>query len=169
MTTDEPRQDQAGGVLLPLVVAIVLVVVAVATIWRSIGLDYWTALGPGPGFLPFWIGVLLLGLSIGWSVRTFRARRRSTDTDTDTPLDVRRLVVVVVSLVALATLLEVLGYQLSMALFLFFHLKVLGRRGWLLSVAIALAGSFGVFTVFTRLLTVDLPTSSIDVLRGVGF
>jgi putative tricarboxylic transport membrane protein len=33
-------------------------------LWQSFSLDYYTSLGPGPGFLPLWVSVLLLVLSI---------------------------------------------------------------------------------------------------------
>src|SRR5690606_30649847 len=128
---------------------------------RSLG--YWTELGPGPGFFPFWLGAVLAVLGAGWLVVEVRARRAGSsgaplvERPAESPAETAgsqaysmpTVVAIVVSLCLLAALLEVLGYQLSMLVFLLFHLLVLGRRGVLLSSTLAVAGSFGVFLVFT--------------------
>lgn len=162
---------------LPVVVAGLVVCVGVAALLGSPPLGYWTELGPGPGFFPFWMGVLLTALGSAWLVkelRSWRSRRlgeagRLPAGDEEAPAySLRTVIGIVVSLCVLAASLEVVGYQLSMLVFLLFHLLVLGRRGPLLSMGIAVAGSFGVFVAFTRLLTVPLPPSSIPLLRDLG-
>jgi putative tricarboxylic transport membrane protein len=144
---------------------------------------YWTALGPGPGFFPRWLGGLLVLLGAAWLVQLWRGHPGSVSVEAGEPIaapsvlspeeeppaySLPTVVAIVVSLCVLAAVLEPLGYQLSLLLFLLFHLLVLGRRRLLLSAAIALAGSFGVFTAFTRLLGVPLPTASIPLLRDLG-
>lgn len=155
-------------------VAAVVAVLGAVTIFGSLPLGYWTALGPGPGFFPLWLGILLAVLGAVWAVTEVRSWRsdapaRTADDQEEPPeYSLRIASAIVISLVVLATCLEVLGYQLSMLCFLLFHLLVLGKRGLLLSVVIAVVGSFGVFTVFTLLLGVPLPASSIPLLRGFG-
>lgn len=175
-----------------IVVAGLVLVLGVATAWGGWQLDYWTPLGPGPGFFPFWLGLLLGLLGAIWIGSDLRARRRTharvlaavenqpeetpgasvapptTEGEDEQPYDLRTSAAIVVSLCILAGLLDVIGYQLSMLLFLFFHLFVMGRRGLLLALVISLAGSFGVFVIFTRLLTVALPTASIPFLAQLG-
>lgn len=142
---------------------------------RSLG--YWTPLGPGPGFFPFWLGALLIVLAAGWFVSDLRSWRGAragelgpaTEEMEEAPAySLPTVTAIVISLCVLAALLEVLGYQLSMLLFLLYHLLVLGRRGLLLSVTLAAVGSFGVFVAFTQLLSVPLPASSIPLLRNLG-
>lgn len=163
--------------------AVLVIVVGAAAAVASRDLGYWTELGPGPGFFPLWLGVLLSVCGVIWLARVVRRHRRvTTSEEPPAPVATKKLapeedapqysvptvVAIVVSLCVLAGLLEVLGYQLSMLLFLLFHLLVLGRRRLLLSAALSVAGSFGVFVVFTRLLGVPLPASSIPFLRGLG-
>ncbi|GAB3440982.1 tripartite tricarboxylate transporter TctB family protein [Actinophytocola sediminis] len=160
---------------LPAVMAALVVVVGGAAAVAALNLQYWTEFGPGPGFFPLWLGVLLVVFGAIWFAtlqrgpvepRTESAPDEAPQTTGDhSPATV---VAIVVSLCVLAGVLEVLGYQLSMLLFLLFHLLVLGRRGVLLSSVISLAGSFGVFLIFTRLLSVSLPASSIPFLRDLG-
>ena len=156
------------------IVAAIIACVGVTTIVGSLPLGYWTALGPGPGFFPLWLGILLAMLGVAWAVTEVRSWRagvssRPASAEEEPPeYSLPTAAAIVASLVILAACLEVLGYQLSMLFFLLFHLLVLGKRGLLLSAVIAVAGSFGVFMVFTLLLGVPLPASSIPLLRGMG-
>ncbi len=68
---------------------------------------------------------------------------------------------IVGGLILLAALMDLLGFQISMALFLFAELMWLGRQKWWLSAVIALVGSVGTFVLFDRVLGVLLPLSSL--------
>lgn len=167
-------------------VAAWVMLVGAAAALAARDLEYWTSLGPGPGFFPLWLGVLLFVFGGIWMAQLVRRQRRDNAPadpgaaesvaepeglavdETPPEFSLPTVVAIVVSLCVLAAVLEVLGYQLSMFLFLMFHLLVLGRRRLLLSLVISLAGSFGVFVVFTRLLTVPLPASSIPFLQSLG-
>ena len=169
---------------LALIMGVLVVLVGAAAIVGSVDLGYWTSLGPGPGFFPLCLGVLLCVLGSAWLIQQRRGRhvaaRDGDSAGAGMPVgpgaeaeeapeySLPTVVAIVVSLCVLAATLELLGYQLAMFLFLLFHLLVLGRRRLLLSLVIALAGSFGVFVVFTRLLGVPLPASSVPFLAGLG-
>jgi putative tricarboxylic transport membrane protein len=184
---DEVAQSADSGASveptrLSIVVGVLICLLGIATLFGSLNLGYWDALGPGPGFFPFWLGTILTVLSAAWVLQTVRASRAAAtspgttaspqpaadEQDAPPEYDLKTVVAIVVSLCFLAGVLETLGYQLSMLLFLLFHLMVLGRRGWLLSIVIAVAGSFGVFAVFTELLQVALPASTLPGLIDLG-
>lgn len=166
------------------ITAALVVVVGASAAVGSHDLGYWTDLGPGPGFFPMWLGVLLCVCGATWLAQTVRRQRRSTTVSDESPApeatevvatgeeapqySLPTVIAIVVSLCVLAGMLEILGYQLSMLLFLLFHLLVLGRRRLLLSAVLSVVGSFGVFVVFTRLLSVPLPASSVPFLRDLG-
>ena len=38
-------------------------------VWESWNLEYYTQLGPGAGFFPLWLGVIMGGLSLIWLVQ----------------------------------------------------------------------------------------------------
>jgi putative tricarboxylic transport membrane protein len=134
---------------------------------RSLGL--WTDLGPGPGLLPLLLGIALLALTGIWVVQTLLQRRQDTDdARPDAPLDRTYVVGVVGGLILLAAVRDLVGFQISMALFLFAELKWLGRQRWWIAAVIALVGSVGTFVLFDRVLGVQLPLSSLPVLAGVG-
>ena len=137
---------------------------------RSLGL--WTTLGPGPGLLPLILGIALLGLTAAWIVQTVAARRRGADEAADPHvgerLDRPYSLGIVGGLILLAALMDLLGFQISMAVFLFVELIWLGRQKWWLAAVVALIGSVGTFVLFDRVLGVALPLSSLPVLSGLG-
>ncbi|GAA1209554.1 tripartite tricarboxylate transporter TctB family protein [Prauserella alba] len=177
---------ERGHRLLATFMACAVIAVGVAAFVGSRAYQYWTALGPGPGFFPSWLGGLLAVFGAVWLAQLWRTGRdragaahsssgeggapsaQASEVEAAPAYSLPTVVAIVVSLCVVAAVLNPLGYQLSMLLFLLFHLIVLGRRGLLLSTVIALGGSFGVFVVFTRMLSVPLPTASIPFLSGLG-
>src|SRR6266487_4511200 len=109
-------------------------------------LDYslMDALGPGPGFFPFWLSLLGAALTVAILAET----ARSHDIDTGSILLSRQAAWqvgrVLIALGAAAALLEPLGFRLTMLLFIAGLLFALGARSPFAILLTALAGSFGV-------------------------
>jgi putative tricarboxylic transport membrane protein len=141
------------------ILGLVLLAVAVLAGREAVELTYWTALGPGPGFFPFWLSVLLGTLSLLLCVRSLPSLRSGKREPAlpDRHL-MARLAIVVGALGGAVVLLEPLGFRLAMLAMYLVVLYGLGRRDFLTSPLIALLGSFGTFHVFTQWLAVPLPT-----------
>ncbi|RKR12720.1 tripartite tricarboxylate transporter TctB family protein [Arthrobacter oryzae] len=137
--------------------------VGVYVLVSSVDLGLWTSLGPGPGLFPFAMGGVLVAMSALWLVQELRRPSEKAE-----GIDRGMVVSVVVSLVLLASVMDLLGFQLSMFLFLLYHLKLRGRRTWMTSVVIALAGSVGAFYAFNYGLNVALPVSAFTPLNLIG-
>lgn len=137
--------------------------VGVYVLISSVGLGLWTSLGPGPGLFPFAMGAVLAAMSVLWLVQELRR-------PSETPEGVDRglVIAVVLSLAILAAVMDLIGFQLSMFLFLMYHLKVRGRRSWISSLITALAGSVGAYYAFYYGLNVSLPVSAFPVLNTIG-
>jgi putative tricarboxylic transport membrane protein len=129
----------------------------------SVNLGLWTSLGPGPGLFPFAMGAVLAAMSVLWLQQELKKPSAAGE-----GVDRGLVVAVVVSLVVLAAVLDLLGFQLSMFLFLMYHLKIRGKRTWISSLIIALAGSVGAFYAFNYGLNVALPVSAIPALNLIG-
>lgn len=126
--------------------------------FESLQLSLRDALGPGPGFFPFWLGVLGGVLSV-ILLAQLAADREGVGEGTLTfdRAGVRSVVHVLVGLTAATALLELVGFRLSMLLLIVYLFAALGVRNWVAIILFALAGSFGVFHVFFGLLKVPLP------------
>ena len=131
---------------------------------ESLRLRYYTPLGPGPGFFPLWLSVLMaiLGAAMFWRA-TFSAPEGMP---ADFYADRRgylRMAAVVGALAGIVMLLEPLGFRLAMLAFYLFVLTALGRGHWLTAGIIALTGSFGVYYVFVHWLAVPLPIGFLGI------
>jgi putative tricarboxylic transport membrane protein len=126
--------------------------------FESFQLSLSDALGPGPGFFPFWLGVLGGVLAL---VLLVQLQQGKTEVGADAiALDrtgTRNAALVLAGLIAATAALELAGFRLAMFALLVYLLLVLGVRRWLAIALFAAAGSFGVFYVFYELLKVPLP------------
>jgi hypothetical protein len=129
----------------------------------SVGLGLWTSLGPGPGLFPLAMGAVLVAMSAIWLVQELRRPSEAAE-----GADRGLVIAVVLSLIVLAAVMDLLGFQLSMFLFLMYHLKLRSRRSWVSSLIIALAGSVGAFYAFNYGLNVALPVSAFPLLNTIG-
>jgi putative tricarboxylic transport membrane protein len=120
--------------------------------FESLRLSLRDALGPGPGFFPFWLSVA--GIALGLVLLAQLHRQSESESLT---FELRPVALVLGGLVVATALLEVLGFRIAMLLLLVYLLVALGARNWVAIGLVALGGSFGVFHVFTGLLKVQLP------------
>ena len=119
-------------------------------------------LGPGPGFFPFWLGVLGGGLAVLLLVQLHRGRVDLGEQSlTFERAGVRSVVLVMVGLVIATALLEVIGFRISMLLLIAGLLVLLGAKSKVAIALCAVAGSFGVYHVFYDALKVPLPAGII--------
>src|SRR5262245_12353041 len=95
---------------------------------------------PGPGFFPFWAGVVLGLLSLILLLNSLR----KSDTLSLSGLKSWKLLLVAGALLAYLLLLETLGFLTITFLFLFLLLR-LEYKGWMFSAASALAGAVAAY------------------------
>jgi putative tricarboxylic transport membrane protein len=140
------------------ITSVVAMLVAVLVARESLRLRYYTLLGPGPGFFPLWLSILLaiLAAAMFWQATFGKPEAMPADFYADRS-GYLQIGAVVAALVGVILLMEPLGFCLVMLGFYLFLLTVLGRQHWLLTGIIALAGSLGVYLVFVKWLATPLP------------
>ena len=107
---------------------------------------------PGPGFFPFWGGVMLGLLSL---IRLFNSLKDS-HTVSLTGLKSSKLLLVTGALIAYLLLLEMLGFMTVTFLFLLLLFRI-EYKGWLFNSVLALAGAFSAYALFQLWLKTQLP------------
>jgi len=117
---------------------------------------YWGENGPGPAFLPFWLGLVMALLATMLLVGALRSRDPG-EAWLPRGEGLGRLVLVIGATVAFVALLGVLGMTIATVLFLLFLVRFLDRQQWLLSISVALAVAALNYLVFAYWLRVPLP------------
>ena len=140
---------------------------AFAIFWLVVSFEYpyKDRLGPGPGFFPFWLSLITVGLALALLVQTSLARSSAEGSAALLPerQGALRILVILVALVGSLALLDPLGFRISLFLFLLFLPFALGERTWWVTLIFAAAGSFGVFHVFYYWLKVPLPVGVLGI------
>ena len=143
-----------------------MLVFCVFAMWQSLLLSLTDRLGPGPGFFPFWLGLIGTGIAIALLVTTFREAADPADADGDADAGTHvlprgagatRWLAIVGALAAVTLVMDYVGFRLSMLVFNVALVVALGERRWWIIAIFAVLGSYGVFYVFTTWLDVLLP------------
>jgi putative tricarboxylic transport membrane protein len=146
------------------ITGIVLLAMSAFVLAEALELRYYTRLGPGPGFFPVWLAVLLaiLAAAMFWQATFGRTDAMPDDFFADRR-GYLRIGAVLAALVWVIAVMDSLGFCLTMLAFYVVLLQVLGRQHPVVTAAIALAGSFGVYYVFVHWLAVSLPAGMLAV------
>jgi putative tricarboxylic transport membrane protein len=140
------------------VACICLLGIFLAALATSLDYSLTDALGPGPGFFPFWLSLIGIALTVAILAQIARGQDLADATVKVLPdRQTAQAGLVLVALIVGAALLEPLGFRLTMLLFIASLLFALGARSPAAISLTALAGSFGVFHAFYYWLKVPLP------------
>src|SRR5712692_6758782 len=130
-----------------------LVLFALLVILESRHLPLGTFRQPGPAFVPILLALLLLIFAVFVVLTGSRAPLLSSIRWTEW----RHAVAILGASIFSVFAVERLGYRFTVLLVLTFLVKIVEKRGWLLSLAFAFAMSFGSFFLFYTILRVPLP------------
>jgi putative tricarboxylic transport membrane protein len=120
--------------------------------------SFWGENGPGPAFLPFWLGLLMALLAAALLVGAVRSRDPGPEW-LPRGDGLRRLVVVLGATVAFVALLNVIGMTIGTVLFLVLLMRYPDRQPWPRTIAVSVAVAGLNFLVFAHWLHVPLPES----------
>jgi putative tricarboxylic transport membrane protein len=114
---------------------------------------------PGSGFFPTMIGGILSALSLALLSATALGKMRAMETQPfwKEPNSWVKVSLVVASLIFYMAFLEYLGYIATTIVFILFLLRFVGKKGWGISLAMALLVSLGSYALFKMALGVYLP------------
>lgn len=144
-----------------IVMAILMAALSVALMIKSAELNIgWVAeRGPGAGAWPFWLSTGMLVCCLITIKRWFggtTVESRSTEpyvAKSALPM----ILMTIGALIALLLLTQWIGIYFALILFLLFYFKVMGRHGWLATLAFVIVTPVVVFCLFEWALTIPLP------------
>ena len=118
--------------------------------------QWWGSGGPGPAFVPFWLGLVMALLAFGFLVRSLR---RTLPGPSWFPRGegLRDMLVVLVVTIAFVALLDVTGMVIGTALYLAVLIRYLGKHAWWVTFSVAIGTAIGTWLVFVHWLHVPMP------------
>ena len=151
------------------IAALCITLLGITTIALARQLPYEAEYGPGPGFLPFWLGVTFVVLSVfllrsalklplGAPPAVEDAERGSRETFFQfTPGARTSWLIFFVSTIAVSLMFERLGFAVSIGLFMLVTMRWVARQSWPSTIALTLATPLVLYIGFARLLMVPIP------------
>jgi putative tricarboxylic transport membrane protein len=136
---------------------VVLALGAAVTFFAS-RLEYMSEFGPGPGFLPLWLGIALIGSSLGVIFTVLRRQDR-----TGIFFKPRtRVGLKILGLIVLTYLfLPVFGFSVGLALFTATSMLLIGKHRWISCGVTAAVTAVAIRLIFAVWLSIPLPTGLI--------
>ena len=133
----------------------VVLLLGLSIVFFSSQLPYSSDFGPGPGFLPFWLGIGIAGCAVLVLMKILKQRNRTEVFFKPlTKLGVQMLVMIVVAYF----LLPYLGFSVGLALFTATAMRVIGKHSMLMCGLTAIGTAIGIHFVFGEWLSIPLPT-----------
>jgi hypothetical protein len=136
-----------------------LAATGIFVVWRSLTLSYLDEFGPGPGFLPRWMGLLLTVLAASLVVSAVRSRVDDAATRSDRR-GLLRVFIAASGLIAVAAALEWTGFFAGFAVLSFFLVYIVERRSLAASIAVSASMTLGFFLIFRLILPLPLPVGA---------
>ena len=133
---------------------------ALGLVWLSgsLGMPFWEGFAPQSGFLPFFYGLLLAGLTLAILIGTWFERRAAQDAE-----PVGKPLVILVALTAAAIGVEVAGFGVAVFLLLLFLFAAVERLPVIKSLIVAGATTAALILIFRTWLAVPLPAGPLGI------
>jgi len=151
------------------IVALVLLAVGIVVIFESRRLGSgWTSDGPGSGYFPFWIGVILLISAVGILYQALISKDRNTEVFVDR-VQIRRVLSVLLPATVYVFMVGLLGLYVASAIYIALFMIILGKYSRVKSVLVALIVNTVFFLMFEVWFKVPLFKGALDPLRFLGY
>jgi putative tricarboxylic transport membrane protein len=111
---------------------------------------------PGPGSLPFIVGLISIGLSFIVFVQAFTKKSAAKEKFFPQQSSLPKLILALISLFIYGFLLKPIGFVLTTLVFLIFVLRLVGHEKWITAVSFSLLTAVLSYLLFTAL-QVQLP------------
>ena len=171
--SETPEHEPAEGVVrvavVDAVVAALVMVLGGVVLYgsRKLGSE-WTTDGPGSGYFPFYIGVILLISGLGVLYESFNNPKAKHQIFVDR-VQIVRVLQVLIPAVIYVGVVQLLGLYVASAIYIALFMVVLGKYSWIKSVVTALVVNVTFFLMFEVWFKVPLFKGNFDLLSGLGY
>jgi uncharacterized membrane protein len=137
-----------------LVGGLVVLLLGIAIVFFSYQLPYESEYGPGPGFLPLWLGIVLIGSAVFVLLNILRKHvKADTFLKPGTKQSAMMFILIFISFL----LLPLLGFAVGLAFFCGLTMRVMGKHSWMACSFTTVGLAIGIHFVFGQWLNIPLP------------
>src|SRR2546426_484008 len=141
--------------------------IAIVVQARSVG-SGWSVGKPQPGFLPFWLGLLLGICGVIVLGQALASEKPSLHAFFEGRTGLASVLKVSVSGIGMLVLIYLVGFYTATLVYVFAYTRFVGKHPWAVAIALSLAISFGSFYVFEHVLAILLPRGIYTIIPFFG-
>lgn len=138
--------DLIGGVF--------VLIFGLAVVFFSSQLNYYSEFGPGPGFLPLWVGIIITACAIYVIIDLLK---KHAGTGEFFKLRTRLGLQIFITIIITFLLLPLLGFSIGLALFIGVTMRMMGKHRWVPCGLTVIVTAIGIRFIFISWLTIPLP------------
>lgn len=169
---NESIGDSRSGIatnIVEAVVAFIVLVIGVVVVYGSLKLGAgWTSDGPGAGYFPFYIGLVLSISGAGILLQALLSKNRNTEVFVDRE-QLNRVLSVLIPAAVYILAIQFLGLYIASAIYIAVFMVMLGKFSRVKSIIIALSVNVLFFFMFEVWFKVPLYKGKFDLLSFLGY
>lgn len=151
------------------VIALLILILGVTVVMSAMDLGHrWGTDGPGSGYFPFYIGVILTICSGVIFFQALFGKNKNTEIFVDSE-QLKRVLTVLIPAALFVASIEFLGMYVANALYIALFMIILGKNSILKSVLVGLGTQIVFFMAFEVWFKVPLYKGSLDLLGFLGY
>ena len=170
-SSQEPAAERTGVPTFAVEAAVAALVLLMGLVVifgsRKLG-SGWTSDGPGAGYFPFYIGLILCISGLGTMYQSLMGKKRNTDIFVDGE-QIRRVLQVLIPATVYVIAIQVLGLYIASAIYIAGFMIILGKFGKAKSIALAVTIIVIFFLMFEVWFKVPLYKGALDLLGFLGY
>jgi putative tricarboxylic transport membrane protein len=168
MSPDKSKEANQQGVIgqrANQLFALLWIVTGVVILVQSWDLNYVGEYGPGPGFLPLWMGIGITVLGLALLAQLTFSRKEREGVSLPNKHAAWQMFLVMFGFFAFVFFADKIGFLLGIGLMFFFILTAVERKEWKFSLAIAIGMTLLFWAIFELGLELRLPMGFFDLLE----
>jgi hypothetical protein len=171
-SNNQSADEQGSGVatnIIEAVVAVCIIIMGGVVIQGSRALGAgWTSDGPGSGYFPFYIGLILCISGVGTFYQALFSKNKNTEVFVD-GVQLRRVLSVFLPALVYVLAVQFLGLYVASAVYIALFMIILGNYSKVKSIIVSLCVVVLFFLMFEVWFKVPLYKGQLDLLRFLGY
>lgn len=139
-------------------------VIGAGVCYGGYDLELGTLRDPGSGFMFFWVGIIMMGLSLSILIRAMREKAKAGEGKPIwSEVQWKKIVLVIIALFFYAYAFQTLGFIVCTTLLLIFLFKAIEPQRWSVAILGAVLSTLTAFLVFQLWLGSQLPKGLLNI------